>query len=162
MEIRNEAGFIAHCGVAALLLQKLEINPHTKHHVRSAIRQASLKVTPYRGSGKALATHVSELAALQIQRGEKQGLVLEHAVPISHINEIVLREKLIETGDIARVVRQWTLLSIITQAEHQCLSDRGLAKIMPKNWDGEDKLARYSECGIHVHVRNPSEEPVLI
>lgn len=53
MVIRNtphEDGVRWHSRVAALLLRELPQNPHVKHHVRTAIREASLAVLGKHGA----------------------------------------------------------------------------------------------------------------
>lgn len=82
--------FMWHCEVAALVLGSLPGNPATKHHVRSALRQATLAATGR--SGIAYASHGAKAA--KDARGEdwgRCGLVREHVVPVGQIHDQVMK-----------------------------------------------------------------------
>lgn len=150
-KLSDREGFWAHCAVANLLLSHCDINPHTKHHIRGAVREASKKVTPIAGKGKDIAPTISAKAYEQIKRGHLTGLVLEHAVPISFMNALVLEQKGCSTTEsIAQIILEWTALSVITLGEHDKLANLKLSKTMPEGWDRKDKYARYLMAGIEV------------
>ncbi|QNP59636.1 hypothetical protein [Paenacidovorax monticola] len=120
----NEDGLIWHCRVAALLLQKLPRNPHTKHHVRGAIREASVSI---RGKHRRLPEGVEFFSATardMLARGEISGLVREHVVPVSIINEKVIALVKPTEKDIIEIVRNWTIMAAITQEEHDLLRQK--------------------------------------
>jgi len=147
-EVHDLEGFIQHCKVAELVMSHMKVNPHTKHHIRTAVRQATLKVTKNPGTGKDKASLMSDSAFKQMEQGNKDGLVLEHAVPVSVINGLVLALKSVDHGKICNIVHEWTVLSVITKSEHDLLSKLGLSKKMPDDWDGADRFARYKKAGI--------------
>lgn len=148
--MKDQDGLVWHCRVAALLLRELPQNPHTKHHVRGAIREASVAI---KGKHRRLPEGVEFFSANardQLARGKKLGLVREHVVPVSVINKKVVELHQPTEESIIDVVRSWTILAAITQAEHDLLRQRGLHDKMPNSWCGTDKLARYKEVGIEL------------
>jgi len=174
MKLIDEQGFIGHCKVAALIMGNMEINPHTKHHIRGAVREASNKLTIVKGSGKDKAHYMSKNVQKQLEAGNLEGLVLEHGVPVSVMNESVLKlmektdlenkthEEIAKTiekwrKEIAEIIHNWTVLSVITKEEHDKLSNEGLNKKMPDNWDGINKFARYEKVKIEL-VKNKYKE----
>lgn len=149
-DLVNQEAFLWHCEVAALIIGCLPINPHTKHHIRGAIREASLKVTKNKGTGIKRASHVSILAQEKLETMASRGLILEHAIPISLINDKILAISKPTKFDIAEIVYEWTILAVITKKEHEMLRINGFNDKMPTNWDGVDKFARYEACKIQV------------
>ncbi len=145
-----QPGLDEHCMVAALIISEMGLNPHTKHHIRSAVREATLKVTPKKGSSKDKATLMSESALKQMLEGNKDKLVLEHVVPVSFINKLVLAEGMPAWQRIREIIIEWTLLSVITKNEEQMLKTLKLNQSMPSEWDGVDKYARYKVAGIEL------------
>lgn len=57
---------------------------------------------------------------------------------------------------VARIVREWTLLAYITREEERAFDDKSrhsgvsLRKRMPIGWCGTDRFARYRSCGIEL------------
>ena len=147
-EVIDPTGLREHCKVAALILEKMDLNPHTKHHIRSAIREASLKITTNKGSSKDKATMMSTSALEQMTSGDKSNLILEHVVPVSEINKRVLSLESPNTDKIQEIVVEWSILCVITEAEDRLLKDKKITKSMPNDWDGIDKYARYKKAGI--------------
>jgi hypothetical protein len=148
-DVSSPDGFLGHCKVAALIINELPLNPHTKHHIRSAVREASLKVTKFKGTNKfSRATHASILALDKRSNKSSEDLILEHAVPVSLINEKVLELTKPTELDIANIIYEWTVLTVITKQEHDVLKNKGLPNRMPLNWDNIDKFARYKFCDI--------------
>ena len=87
----------------------------------------------------------------KIVNGELTGLVLEHAIPVSYIKELVLKIKGYSTPEkIADIVLTWTVLTVISVEEHEKLSSLKLGKSMPADWDGNSKYASYNKAGIEV------------
>jgi len=157
MKLIEKNGFIGHCKVAALIMGNMEINPHTKHHIRGAVREASNKLTTSKGSGKDKAHYMSKNIQKQLNAGKLDGLVLEHGVPVSFMNDRVLKLKNKTHEEIAKIIRKWTVLSVITKKEHDKLKDKGLYKKMPDDWDGINKFARYEKVKIEL-VKNRYKE----
>jgi len=148
----NEEALLGHCEVAALLI-KLGCNPHTKHHIRNAVREATYAVARAHGiSGndkKKKAKYMSLEAEKCMKNGNFHDLVVDHVVPVSVINQKVLDEKKPCTMKIRQIVEEWTLLAIITKPEHDRLREKGLYHKMPEGHD-EEKMARYDYVGIEV------------
>ncbi len=153
-KLNDPDGFSQHCAIAVLIIKEFGLNPHTKYHIRGAIREATKKVTYLKGQDKDAAHFVSKKAIDQISNGETRGLVLEHAVPVSYINQYVIACEDPEVKDVEDIVLKWTILAVITKEEDSVLSNLKLHKTMPEDWDGEDKLARYKAAGIEVEEVN--------
>ena len=147
-KVKDIEGFHRHCEVAALILTKLPIDPHTKHHISEAIRAASNKVTTIPGDGKESAPFMSKAAGDQMRTGNFLNLRFEHVVPISLINERVLEREDVTPQKIEEIVLKLSVLSVITLHEHEKLKAAGLNQKMPVDWDGEDLFARYRTVGI--------------
>lgn len=142
-------GFQRHCQVAALVWREFGLDPHTRHHISDAIREASNKVSTVRGSDdKARAPYMSVAAGQQMESGDFASLKFDHAVPIGFINEKVLALSEPSAESIQAIVLEWTLLSVITEEEHERLAQAGLAEKMPDDWDRKNLEARYSAVGI--------------
>lgn len=164
-----------HCQVAAMLLNYCPMNPATKHHVRSAVREATKLIRP---------TYRSVAAAAQREAGQSSGLIREHAIPVSiivgkvmalcgpwvmvdltgrtagfmgdgesgNLNRTPLGGSrsmravgMVTAAQIMDVVRELTFCVEITKCEDGRLSGAGLRDRMPDDWDGRNRLARY-EC----------------
>ncbi len=150
-ELNDREGFITHCKVVELIIHEMEINPHTKHHIRTAVREASNKITTQKGSNKDKAEYISKKAREQIQQGSLEGLIFEHGVPVSHLNSLILkRGKSITWEEIADIIYKGTVLSVVTKTENENLKKLKLSKKMPEEWDGKDKFARYTKSGIEI------------
>lgn len=144
-------GFDEHCEVAALIIREMGISPHTKHHIRTAIREATHKVTEKKGSRKATAHFMSQSARRQMEGGCKDDLMLEHVVPVSHINQLVLSlaETRPVTGeDIARIILDWTCLALITKDENSRLTIKTVPPEIHSN-----KFARYALAEPPIHLQ---------
>lgn len=127
--------------VAALIIREMGVNPHTKHHIRTAIREATHKVTDKKGSRKSTAHFISESARQQMENGNKDNLVLEHVIPISYINELVLNlagTRPLTSQDIASIVLEWTCLALITADEDSRLTKKAVPPDIQTN-----KFSRY-------------------
>ena len=149
-EFTNEDGFWKHCEVAALIINELGINPHTKHHIRGAVREASKKVTNQKGSGKNIAPFISKAVNSYISKNQNPGFILEHSVPVSYLNQLVLELPVVTKETIGEIIHKWTALSVITEEEHEKLGSLKLSKSMPSDWDGFNKFARYEKAGIEL------------
>lgn len=169
-----------HCNVAAILLNQCPMNPATKHHVRSAIREATHQIRPAGRSTGAQRLRDS---------GRAGGLIREHAVPVSIIVGKVMElcgpwVVIDETnraagfvdgrvaGDINRIslgsTRRATALGHvtveqvialietlaicveITREEDSWLAGAKLRDRMPEGWDGKNLFARYEHVGIEL------------
>jgi hypothetical protein len=79
-----------------------------------------------------------------------KGLVHEHLVPRK-----IVRHKLFSIAKptavaIHRVLNRWCVGIVITKEEDQELNRLGLNASMPKDWNGHDRWARYTEAGIAI------------
>ncbi|WP_282271962.1 hypothetical protein [Stenotrophomonas sp. PS02298] len=86
----NSDYFYWHCEVAALVLNTLPGNPATKHHVRNALRMATLAATGPKGVGFA-SERAHQTKALSAKNWDKCGLIREHVIPIGEVYEKVFR-----------------------------------------------------------------------
>lgn len=147
--LNSPCGFEKHCKVAALIINELGIDPHTKHHIRAAIREATHKVTEKKGDRKSTAHFISTGAIESLENNEYTNLVLEHVVPVSYINELVLdfakkNQGKINNCDVERIVLEWTCLALITKKEDGILTKKSLP-------DPKDKFSRYTSVKLTPH-----------
>ncbi|HIG58332.1 MAG TPA: hypothetical protein EYQ21_02875 [Flavobacteriales bacterium] len=149
-DYNDSFGFYDHCDVARLLLTSKDLTSHLKHHIRGAVREATNKVTDLKGSGKNIASSISKDAYERILSGITTDLVLEHGVPVSYMNKLVLELTDVTTENIAYIIAKWTTTSVITKEEDKRLNELKLYKTMPEDWDGENKFARYEAAGIEL------------
>ena len=102
--------------------------------------------------------YVSAKAKAKLQDGDKTGLVFEHIVPkTKYIQEpCVLAaikgqfangEKFSEEA-VRQLLERYWLIALITKEEDDTLTNLGLQKKMPGDWDGTDVFARYKAAGI--------------
>ena len=144
-------GFWRHCEVIEMLF-KMGVDPHTRHHINSAIRQASNKVHNGNTQNRRRGAHyMSNEAAMQIRASQPQNLVVDHVVPVKVItNEIFdLKDKDKTQKNIGNLIRDWTILAVITHEQHEKLRTDKLYDRMPDDWEKTgDKLARYRKLGI--------------
>jgi len=137
----QKKGFEEHCKVAALIIREMGVNSHTKHHIRTAIREATHKLTDKKGCRKSTAHFISESARQQMENGNKEKLVLEHVIPISYINELVLNlanTRQLTWQDVASIVLDWTCLALITEEEDGRLPKKAVPPDIQTN-----KFSRY-------------------
>lgn len=77
----------------------------------------------------------------------------EHSIPKVFIEDKIeeLYEKAIATKDnILNLLNNYSHATIVNKDEDTVINKHGLRSKMPKNWDGNDFLARYKEAGIAV------------
>lgn len=71
-------------------------------------------------------------------------------------NAVALFEANPRAWQVAKIVRDWTLLAYITREEERLFDDKvrhagvSLRKRMPIGWCGTDRFARYRSCGIEL------------
>jgi hypothetical protein len=163
--------FLTHCEVAALVIDTLPANAATRAHARHALRMATLNVAGRNGVLYA-SSKARQIKQATGKDWHQSGLIKEHVVPLSLIHKWVVEElarplpadgaagvtttivRADRARQVANIVREWTLLAWISQDDDARLRDRGLNagkslhKSMPADWDGQDRFARYSACGI--------------
>lgn len=121
-EFNDYNGFFEHCDTVALILNHRGITPHRKHSIRDCIREASNKVTAHKGGSKKNVDFISYAAALKKSQGVTDGLIMEHVVTISYINDLVLK-KFITNGntitaeEVMEIVSKWTIRALVTKEE---------------------------------------------
>jgi len=153
-DINDKFGFWEHCKVTELILNEMEVNPHTKHHIRASIREATKKVSKIKGCAKSRAEYMSIDSLNKLKEGAVEGFVLEHGVPVSILYKMIIDLEDRTAANIADLIYSWTVLSVVTIPEHERLRELGLTKSMPENWDGNDKFARYNAAGIVLTENN--------
>ena len=147
----DEEGFWRHCQVAEVLFRAMGTDPHTNHHIRSAIREASYKVGNVRDKDrKRRAQYMSEAAEAQILNGDCTDLVVDHLVPVSEITKMVYQLTERSRSQIGAVIRQWSTFAVVTRGEHERLRREKLYHTMPKDWDRENRFARYDRVRIRL------------
>jgi len=149
--IWDEEGFWRHCEVAALIFRELGKDPHTNHHIRAAIREASYKVRSVPGrEGKSGAKWMSKDAESKMISGDCSALIADHVVPISVITEMIYKAESHDKKSIGEIVREWSIFAVITKQEHEKLRLSKLYHRMPPEWNHNNKFARYEAVGIEL------------
>ena len=93
--------------------------------------------------------------AWELRNNKKNnGLVGDHCVPLNSIFnylEDVKKNYSFSQPEIEKFLDYHLEVVMITKEEHKILSDNGLKKEMPENWEFfEDKFARYNISGISI------------
>ena len=122
--ISDEKGFWRHCEVAEMLF-RMGVDPHTTHHIREAIREASKKLGRVRTKDKRRrAEYVSEAAEIELLNGRNKNLDEDHIVPISVIKKQILKLNRPNKSQIASIIRRWSSLpsnlSLPSSARQPC------------------------------------------
>jgi len=92
--------------------------------------------------------------AARREEGNRKLVVKEHAVPIKEITNLLLQLNNPSLDDIAKVLKQFTILATITQPEDATLRRLKLTSRMPDGFQEQghryfqDVLARYKHAGI--------------
>lgn len=148
--IQDEEGVKGHCEVIFTLISQLGINPHTKHHIRAAVREASNKITPRKGQSlKERAHYMSTEAYEKMKNRLFSNLIADHMVPISVVNEKILKLDSYSIESIKEIIQRYAGICVITKEENKTLGDKyKLNQRMPKDWDGINISARYKIAGI--------------
>lgn len=149
-EFHHHKHFLEHCEIAALLVNRADRkHPSVEHHIREAVREASNHVAFGPGSAKHSAQYMSVDAQAQMEAGDTTGLIAEHVVPVSRLNELVFKEHEEHPAteeSIAGILRAHTVRAVITSAEDQRLRALKLHKVMPEG--SGDLMSRYSAARI--------------
>jgi hypothetical protein len=164
-KIHNQSYFEKHCEIVALLANRADKeHPAVKHHIRSAVREASNHVSYSPGSGKKSAEYMSETAHELMKNGDFLKLIHEHVVPVSVLCEKVMTLPNIGTESVAELIAKYTVRAVITKEDDDKLKQCGLNKGMPNNSIDGDVFSRYTTAKIafltnqytelHRHHRN--------
>ena len=155
----NHAYFVKHCEIVALLVNR-EDREHSviKHHLREAVREASNHVAFGPGDAKQSAEFMSVAAQKQMEDGSFTGLIAEHGVPVSRLNDLIVdeaRKGSLTVSAVARLLDENSLRAVITGQEDAKLHSMGLRKSMP---EGSGNLkARYIAAGIELVANRYSQ-----
>lgn len=146
----NEGYFEKYCDVAYLLLNRPDkTNPAMKSIIRHVIREAINHSSDLPGYDNKKGASIASLQAIkQIETGNIIGLVGEHVVPVSVVNERLINLQNPTKEVIAETIRSFNLRAIITESEDKTLKMAGLSKKMPVNWDTTNVMYRYEFVGI--------------
>lgn len=151
-EDKLKENFEKHCEIVEWLLKRSDReHPAVKHHIRAAIREASNHVGQSSGTPKESAHYMSRAAEKLMQEGKFDGLVAEHVVPVSELNQLIVDLANQSAYEIADVLRKYAIRAVITSEEDKKLKESGLQKKMPERWREADSLnpfARYEKVMI--------------
>lgn len=152
-QIYNHPYFLKHCEIVALLVNREDrTHPSVKHHIRNAIREASNHVGFGPGNAKCSAEFMSLAAKEQLERGLVEGLIAEHVVPVSVLNDLIVKhaaQELATVESVAQLLMTHTHRAVITTMEDKQLRNLGLHKSMPV-LSSDDWFARYREAHIEL------------
>jgi hypothetical protein len=130
-------------------------------------RRPMLLSLPFRSAG---ADAILQLAAetpgeYRERQKAKDGtirLMVDHAVPLTvMVKRLFQPEADLSREALRKYLRRWYHLGLLTSAEDAKLNGLGLRSQMPKNWNGEDLIARYRAADI-ITVVEPSVAPDTI
>lgn len=158
-KFHNHAYFLKHCEIVVLLANREDReHPVLKHHLRAAVREASNHVAFGPGNPKQSAEFMSLAAQKQMEEGCSEGLIAEHGVPVSRLNDLIVEEAKkgsLTVSDVASLLDKNTLRAVITAEEDRTLEALGYRKTMP---EGSDELkARYIAAGIELVANRYAE-----
>ncbi|MDG5499760.1 hypothetical protein [Marinobacter sp. BGYM27] len=158
MDVYNPEYLRKHCEIVAFLVSRNDKkHPSVKHHIRSAIREASNHVGFSPGSSKQSARFMSAFALDAMKNGRDLKLIAEHVVPVSVLNQLVLGIDEPTPENIERLLRAYGMRAVITEGEHETLRSLGLHKKMPGAVDEERLFSRYQTAGIELVENRYSE-----
>ena len=142
--------FEKYCEIIHLLMMRDDSeNSAIKSVLRFTIREASNHCSDLPGYDNKLGSRfVSEKAFAQIKSGNTTGLVGEHIVPVSVINEMIIKSKKNDISGIQKLISRYSERATITKEEDGKLRQLTLNTKMPEGWDGEDMFARYKKAKI--------------
>lgn len=79
----------------------------------------------------------------------KEHLVKEHAVPIATLDKLLTKSQPATVEDVAKTLSEYYRLGVLTQSEHEELTELGLRAEMPNGWKfGDSVFARYEKASI--------------
>ncbi|RTQ99847.1 hypothetical protein [Halomonas nitroreducens] len=102
-----------------------------------------------RAGSKTAAAQYRSISAVGLSFG-KGKLVYDHAVPFICLQRRLLVLDTVDEPSNRALLERLNLIALITKDEDEILKSAGLNKSMPKDWDGNDPLARYREMGIEL------------
>jgi hypothetical protein len=88
-------------------------------------------------------------AALSLTLGQGK-LIYDHAVPFRCLERELMNMEIVTPDAVEAVLERHCIAVLLTRDENARLSQSGLARQMPPNWDGKNPLARYQAVGIDV------------
>ena len=148
-KIHNREYFEKHCEIVALLANRADKeDPAVKHHIRSAVREASNHVSYVLGKGKKTAEFMSEAAHELMKNGDFSEITHEHVVPVSFINKKVMALPIIDTKSVAELIAKYAIRAVIAKAENDKLRLCYLTKDMPEDYIEGDVFSRYTTAKI--------------
>jgi hypothetical protein len=116
---------------------------------RRALREAVVITWELRRGPKMVAAQYRSLASRSLTFGSQE-LVYEHAIPVMIVQDKLMKLDDLNPKAVQDILDRFLVTCIVTKEE-----DRKLARAMPKDWDGNDTLARYKLAGIDVE-QNPA------
>jgi hypothetical protein len=153
-ELHKKSHFVAHCDVLLVLLKidRTELNISAlKHHIRSAIREASQHVTklPNR-KVQYISVKALNLQSQAKSKHELKGLIIyEHVIPISVLNDHIFNMENPTCDSIQEFLLEFSVTAYIASCENIRLKENKLNEKMPKGTTiFSNKFARYDMVGI--------------
>ena len=148
-KIRIE-GLKVHCRVASKMIKDFKLTPHSNHHIRSAIREATKKVDNLKTLNRRKAHYISKEAFKVIKGKKPDKLISEHTIPVSYIVDVVKQMSDPTTANIRDLVTELTIITIITESENSDIH-KDFVKKMPEGWSrGDNVFDRYKGTNIEV------------
>jgi len=150
----NTAYLDVYTGLILTLLSREDIkNPAVKNILRFLVREASNCTSDLPCYDNKLGSKMTSVKAIEriskIKDGNYTGLVGDHVVPVSVINEKLIELKSIDVDAIKRTISKFAVRAVITKEEDAILRESKYIKKMPDEWN-ENIFARYEKAGIEL------------
>jgi hypothetical protein len=137
--------------------------------ISHAIRNATDSAHPfgYSDTGKVAAVFISHDANEQLDRGDKKGLVCEHTIPVSELEDYI-RDQWINWEDdlpnriemLSKCFIDYSVRTILTKKQDGWLDRDKLRKGMPPGKTIKDTFSRYEKIEIQCPPLNRTETEI--
>lgn len=146
--------FDVYAGLILILLSREDIkNPAVKNILRFLVREASNCTSDLPCYDNKLGSKMTSAKAIEkigkITDGDYSGLVGDHVVPVSVINERLIKLESVNIDIIKSTIAELAIRAVITKDEDDHLHKIKYKKEMPEDWDG-NIFARYQKAGIEL------------
>lgn len=147
--VTNKEGIENLCNLSIKLLN-MKRNAATKYAHRTVLREAINKsCKQYKGNNNRLNVKYRSLDAQKvIDNNLNDKLISEHIIPISIMLNKIYDEKINDLNKLLKLCKDFSVMCLITETEDATLHKLKLTKLMPNDWDGKDKFARYKKAKI--------------
>lgn len=151
---KNKEYFDIYSELICNLLSRQDLgNPAVKNILRFLVREASNCTSELPCYDNKLGSKMTSVKAIEkinmVTNNDYSGLVGDHIVPVSVINEKLTKLGLINIDSVKNAITKLAVRAVITKEEDDQLQIGRYKKIMPEDWGG-NIFARYEKVGIEL------------